>query len=186
MLKKILVAIEQSDISQYAFESALTMAKALAAELTIIHVLDIFDPASPRRSILPVDGYALHVNGKMQESYEHRWTNYVTQHDELLKQRQVDAEKAGVNAEILHSYGRPETVICNVARTIKADLIVVGSRGYQGLNEMLLGSVSNYVMHHAHCSVMVAHDRRVAVARAPEAPAQETSSQMDELAIAES
>ncbi|MFM7578374.1 MAG: universal stress protein, partial [Microcystaceae cyanobacterium] len=35
------------------------------------------------------------------------------------------------------------------------DVIVVGHRGRWGLSEILLGSVSNYVFHHAHCPVLV-------------------------------
>jgi nucleotide-binding universal stress UspA family protein len=42
-----------------------------------------------------------------------------------------------------------------VARTWNADLIVIGRRGLRGLAEMFLGSVSNHVIHHAHCSVLV-------------------------------
>ncbi len=35
-----------------------------------------------------------------------------------------------------------------------ADLIVVGRRGRSGLSELILGSASNYVLHHAPCSVL--------------------------------
>lgn len=42
-------------------------------------------------------------------------------------------------------------------KTWDADLIVVGSHGRKGLSEMLLGSVSNYVVHHAPCSVIIVH-----------------------------
>ena len=47
--------------------------------------------------------------------------------------------------------------ICQRAKVWQADLIIVGSHGRTGLSELFLGSVSNYVMHHAPCSVMVIH-----------------------------
>ncbi|MGF1516635.1 MAG: universal stress protein, partial [Nodosilinea sp.] len=49
----------------------------------------------------------------------------------------------------------PGRVICTLAKTWAADLIVVGSHRRKGLSELFLGSVSNYVMHHAPCSVLV-------------------------------
>ena len=51
--------------------------------------------------------------------------------------------------------GNPGRSICELASTWEADLILVGSRGLKGLKEMFLGSVSNYVTHHAPCSVLI-------------------------------
>lgn len=45
-------------------------------------------------------------------------------------------------------------MICELARNWNADLIILGRRGRTGLSELLLGSVSNYVLHHAPCSVL--------------------------------
>lgn len=45
-------------------------------------------------------------------------------------------------------------MICDVARSWKADLIVLGRRGYSGVKELFLGSVSNYVLHHTPCSIL--------------------------------
>ncbi len=42
-----------------------------------------------------------------------------------------------------------------MARAWSADLILVGSRGLKGLKEMFLGSVGNYVTHHAPCSALI-------------------------------
>ena len=52
--------------------------------------------------------------------------------------------------------GSPARVIVNRAREWEADLIVVGSHGAGFWSRMLLGSVSNSVVHHAPCSVLVA------------------------------
>ncbi|MBX6765035.1 MAG: universal stress protein, partial [Rubrobacteraceae bacterium] len=51
--------------------------------------------------------------------------------------------------------GRPDVEIVAVAEEIGADLVVVGSRGLGGLRRTLMGSVSDSVVRHAHCSVLV-------------------------------
>ena len=51
--------------------------------------------------------------------------------------------------------GHPIDRIVAVAQDIQADLIVLGSRGLGGWNSYLLGSVSDGVLHHAHCPVLI-------------------------------
>jgi len=54
--------------------------------------------------------------------------------------------------------GSPREVIVDEAKEWGADLIVVGSHGYGFWDRMLLGSVSDAVIHHAPCSVLVVRD----------------------------
>lgn len=72
---------------------------------------------------------------------------------------------AGVRGEHLIEEAKPRRrrigrVICDVAKEHGADAIVVGSHGIGVGRSVLLGSVSKYVVHHAHCPVLVmrAHD----------------------------
>lgn len=51
--------------------------------------------------------------------------------------------------------GDPKSKILEVARDLRADLIVLGSHGRKGLEHFLMGSVSEAVAQHAHCSVEI-------------------------------
>lgn len=55
--------------------------------------------------------------------------------------------------------GEPEQVIVEAAEKWRADLVIVGSHGYGFWNRAFLGSVSNAVMHHAPCSVLIVRRR---------------------------
>ncbi|MEO0647750.1 MAG: universal stress protein [Cyanobacteria bacterium J06650_10] len=71
-----------------------------------------------------------------------------------------------MSCEYIQPHGHPGLVICQAATENDADLIVVGNRDQTTLISITLGSVSNYVLHHAPCSVTVVHsaNRREATA----------------------
>jgi len=63
------------------------------------------------------------------------------------------AAPAKITGEVL--YGSPESRIVETAESLPADLIILGSHGYNRWERLLLGSVSNSVLQHAPCSVLV-------------------------------
>ncbi|HWP86160.1 MAG TPA: universal stress protein [Terriglobia bacterium] len=67
---------------------------------------------------------------------------------------------AGFQAEAAVRTGSPRSLVVEVATQWRADLIVVGSHGRRGLARLLLGSVSDYVAHHAPCSVEIVRARK--------------------------
>ena len=80
----------------------------------------------------------------------------------LLAERAVDEVKSIVeqrfpNASVttVVEMGRAAEVILDAADRVKADLVVVGSHGHGFWGRSLLGSVSNAVVHHARCPVLV-------------------------------
>ncbi|KAF9622086.1 hypothetical protein IFM89_029370 [Coptis chinensis] len=58
-----------------------------------------------------------------------------------------------VSFEVLE--GDPRNVMCDIVDKYQASILVVGSHGYGVIKRAVLGSVSDYLAHHAHCSVMI-------------------------------
>lgn len=65
-------------------------------------------------------------------------------------------QQPGVHVDTEVLSGRPATVIVDAAERVRADVVVLGSRGHGTIGSMVLGSVSAEVADHAHCPVLVA------------------------------
>lgn len=157
-IEKILVALDHSDSSNLIFEEALALAKALNAQMMLVHVVSAEESISPRMmptgSIL--GGYS-EIASVSFEQFRQDWQAYIDRGSQMLQARIEQASEAGVAAECQQISGGTGIQICESAKTWNADLIVIGRRGYSGLKEFIMGSVSNYVLHHAPCSVMIIH-----------------------------
>ncbi len=62
--------------------------------------------------------------------------------------------------QFLHRTGHPSITICEVAKEVQADLIVVGSHGRGFIDRALLGSVAHGVLHRSHIPVLIAMARK--------------------------
>ena len=156
--QKILVAVERPPLASDVFAQALELAQKQGSNLMVFHCIN----AKPTdREISPVPGIGtsleLHVTElpSFPQVWQERLQKEIEQVQPWLQQYQQQASVQGVPAEITHEVGEPGAQICELARAWQADLIIVGRRGRTGLEEILLGSVSNYVVHHAPCSVLV-------------------------------
>ena len=154
MIQKILVALDISKTSESIFQKAVQLSKATGAELTLLHVMyGEEEGAPPNLFYAPsslIDDFL---------TFQHKWQEF---EQSCLQKLQKYAEKvsaAGVNSEIVQKYGDPGRTICDVARDRNTDLIVMGRHGRSGLTELMLGSVSNYVVHHAQCNTLVIQTR---------------------------
>lgn len=157
MFEKILVALDNSIHRQEVFQKALDLASATGANLMLCHVLSAYEDGSPGIPIRSYHAYYPVLEDSTWRLYQERWQDYEAQGIEQLRRELDMASAVGITAEFSQVGGEPAATICGVANSWQADLIIVGSHGRRGLSELLLGSVSNYVMHHAHCSVMVVH-----------------------------
>lgn len=166
MFQKILVAMDSSAAAQSVFARAVALARATNAHLMLLHVLSEDDEGSPGRPMYyaedeeatppPAASFAPYDNPSW-EAYRKRWDLFETEGLKRLQQYTDQATSEGIKAEFTQTPGNPGQIIRKLAHTWGSDLIIVGSRGRKGLSELFLGSVSNYVMHHAPCSVLVVH-----------------------------
>lgn len=154
-MNKILVAIDRLETCTRVFEKALSLARATDATLMLLHVLSPQEKGSPTRIISGY--YEPIINDTAEELYQKQWRVFEQEGLELLHGLFDQATTHGVKAETTQLYGNPSRQICELASNWEADLIVIGRRGLSGFKELLLGSVSNYVVHHAPCSVLVVH-----------------------------
>jgi nucleotide-binding universal stress UspA family protein len=161
MYHQILVAIDHSAVSQQVFAKALSLAKANRANLIILHVLSIEEESSPAMSDYFVNhkDRCIHVNPQIMlqanKTYAREWSDFKQKGLELLRFYAQKAIAAGVSTEFTQITGHPNATICNFAQSCHADILVIGKRGHSGLKDLFLGSVSNYVIHHAPCSILL-------------------------------
>lgn len=75
--------------------------------------------------------------------------------EELVSNAESELRESGFATEGRTEVGDPREVLLSVARSERADLIVVGSHGRTGIAKLMLGSVSSHIVTHASCSVLV-------------------------------
>lgn len=152
---KYLVAYDGSTWSQEALKKAIELSAGLNTSITVLVV------AEP----LPIFSYTGIVDGTSQEWQDKSIPELQEQIKEHCRKRGQllleQAEKQLQASTIAHSLrlevGSPRLVICEVAEQEKSDIIFIGSRGLGSLSRLILGSVSDFVVHHAPCSVFVVH-----------------------------
>ena len=155
MFQKILVAIDHTATSQAVFEQALSLAKQDQASLMLLHVLSGDEENSPWWIPTNVDSIDWQVEAETDlDNWRRQWNIYEQEGLAKLRNLIAEAHRAGIKAEFRQIAGSPGRHICRLAWSWQADLIVVGNRGRSGVGELFLGSVSNYVLHHAPCSVL--------------------------------
>jgi nucleotide-binding universal stress UspA family protein len=89
------------------------------------------------------------------------WISSIEERERKEAQRLLDAQAEQIKAlgaTVAQPHvrlGRPDEEIVFLAEEIGAGLIAIGSRGLGGMRRVLVGSVSDSVVRHAHCPVLV-------------------------------
>ncbi len=153
--QKILVALDNSPLGKKVFEEALSIAKCNDAVLMLFHCLPMETPSTAPYTSL-YEGEFKDFSYLMREQLE----SQAQETEKWLKEYGETAIEQGISTEWDWKIGEAGSWIRDVAKSWQADLIVVGRRGLSGVSEMFLGSVSNYIVHHAVCSVLVVQETK--------------------------
>jgi nucleotide-binding universal stress UspA family protein len=154
--QKVLVALDRSLQTSAVFEQALSEVKAKSnGSLMLVHTLRMdteisTGPFMGLGTIADLDTYGILRRVQQEKVQQER--------DKAIAWLQTYQQKAiaqGIPTELTCLTGTPGAGICELAQNWGAHLIVLGRRGHQGMTEVVMGSVSNYVVHHAPCSVLV-------------------------------
>lgn len=140
---RILLAIDGSDVSRTAVEQLLARPWPDGSEVLVLSVVESLEyPAVPELALEEDDGaiarQALH------------------EADDLVNGSAPPLRVIGLSVETRVAQGDPATEIVAATKRWRADLVVVGSHGRSGTQRFILGSVADYVVRHAPCSVEVA------------------------------
>jgi nucleotide-binding universal stress UspA family protein len=147
MFQSIVVGTDGSASAQEAVRRAGALAALCRARLTVVCA---YRPVGAAAALamsgasvgLVVDSAEL-VEQQEQEAHE------------ALEHALMTLGSTAPGASSVAAQGSAAEVLLSVAASVDADLIVVGSRGMQGPQRFLLGSVPNRIAHHATCSVLI-------------------------------
>ena len=154
---KILLATDGSEEATLAAQTAVDIADKTNSELHVVYVgvgVGVLD-----YGYLSYDpNYAVPDYVYMQQIQE----NLEQQARKALDVEVERVKAAGGRVVEAHlSMGSPDAEIVKLADDIGAGLIVMGSRGLGGIRRALIGSVSDSVVRHAHCPVLVVREEKV-------------------------
>lgn len=172
MFNKIVVALDINENYTPLLEQALSLAQATGSALKLLTVLTPhYGYGTSFSSYSGALDYSLTMEDSFWNTYKQQYKDLKAQGARTLSELKNQAIEKGIQTAFIQRSGDPGKVICEVATTEKADLVIVGSHGRRGLGEFLVGSVSSYVMHRAPCSVMVVR----ALSQAENAPQQKAT-----------
>ena len=142
-MKKILAAIDGSEISENVLRKARLMAEKFEADVIVITVVKRIQPSHQYRI-----GSDYELAEMVNKEAEAGAKKNIEHADEVFK------DYAGHYKSSL-LYGDPAEALLVFAESEKPDLLIMGNRGLGGFRRIMLGSVSTKVLHHATCDMMI-------------------------------
>ncbi len=138
---KILVAVDLSESTQMIVKKAKEIAKELSAKVWILH------NAEPEPGVVEFKVDPQTARESLSKKF----------HDEHRKIQKIAKRlrKAGLNTTALLVHGATVEIILKEASKLDVDMIVIGSHGRSAMYQLLVGSVSEGILHKSRCPILV-------------------------------
>ncbi|HVO36696.1 MAG TPA: universal stress protein [Candidatus Acidoferrum sp.] len=153
MFEKILVPLDGSEHSTKALAMATQIAKRFEGKITLIHVYSVTvrPVMMPEPTAIAGPGIPMMSSAEISKVADYAreaGQRILSDGEDQVKAQNVHVEKSLVEGHVVYE-------IIKLAREGNFGLIVIGARGISKIRELLLGSVTDGVIHHASCPVLV-------------------------------
>lgn len=139
MFTNVLVPVDGSDNSYRALDAALLLSQKLGSNITVVNVME-------QVPITHIESEKL--LSELLEAYR-------KENQEILSKCSKIASEKGISIKTLLLQGNPASVILDYCKKENFDLVIMGSRGLGKFKQLILGSVSNKIVHHCQCGVLL-------------------------------
>jgi nucleotide-binding universal stress UspA family protein len=155
-MRTILAAVDQSRNAHSVMSRAAELASLLRTDLVILTVLD----PNPMRKFNIDEERNKIASFHRELLFKHFPKNGIIAESNNASEPVYRYNPAGVRIQMKIMPGNPVDSICTYAEQLNADLVIVGNRGLGGVGGLVLGSVSERVVHKCSRSVMVVKGER--------------------------
>jgi len=151
MITRVLVPVDGSEHSRRALEFATDIAERFSASVVLLHVVSTAAPLPA-----PQVGVTVTSEGVPPPVFSTKMVEDLAKlGSELLARQGSEVERRGLTVKKVLERGEPVEKILQTAKNERCDLIAIGARGLGKMRALLLGSVSDGVVHRAPCPVLV-------------------------------
>lgn len=90
-----------------------------------------------------------------RDSWDQQMQSGKKKREEIQQKYMEKFKESGITGKFIADFEKPGEFICDIAKKENATFVVMGTRGLGKLRRTIMGSVSDYVVHHATCPVLV-------------------------------
>ncbi len=149
-MKKVLIALDYDPTAQKVAETGFSIAKAMNAEITLLHVIadPVYYSSEEYSPIMGFNGFM--ETGQLQlysiDSLEKASLHYLDKSRHHLGDKDI---------KTIVMQGDTAESILKTAKDLHSDIIVMGSHSRRRLDEILMGSVTEKVLHHSDIPLFI-------------------------------